>query len=288
MSPSRREGGGAGRRPADAGRTGGAGRQEEAPVGGAPAVEVRESLKALAGTAADRLLAAARAAIAARGRFTLAVSGGSTPVPLYERLAAPAAAGAVDWSAVWVFWADDRWVPHDHPDSNVKLVRDHWLARSPSPPGRVYPPRSAELGPDEAAADYAAVIRTAFGIGPLGVPRFDLHLLGVGEDGHTASLFPDHPALEERERLVVAPWIPQLRAYRITLTLPVFNRGREVWMLAAGSRKAPVVRRVFDQLRRPVGPDTLPAARIRPAAGRLLWLLDEAAAAALPPEVRRA
>lgn len=255
---------------------------------GPPVVEVRESLEALADEAAGRLLGVGQRAIAARGRFTLTVSGGSTPAPLYDRLAGPAAAGALDWSRVHVFWGDDRWVPHDHPDSNVKLVRDRWLGRTPSPPGHVYPPRSAELGPDEAAADYAAVIKTAFGIGPLDLPSFDLHLMGVGEDGHTASLFPGHPALEERERLVVAPWIPQLRAYRITMTLPVFNHAREVWMLVAGSRKAPVMRRIHDELGRPVGPDTLPAARVRPAGGRLLWFLDAAAAAGLPPALRRA
>ncbi len=251
-------------------------------------VEVRERPDALADEAARLLLETGRAAIAARGRFSLTVSGGSTPAPVYDRLAAPGAAGALDWPKVHLFWGDDRWVPHDHPDSNVRLVRDHWLDRTPSPPGHVYPPRSAELGPDEAAADYAAVVRTAFGIGPPDLPVFDLHLMGIGEDGHTASLFPGHAALEEAERLVVAPWIPRLRARRITMTLPVFNRAREVWMLVTGAAKGAIVRRVHEQLGRAVGSDTLPAARVRPMSGRLLWLLDAAAAAELPPGARGA
>ncbi len=249
-------------------------------------VDVRDNLGAMAAEAARRLVILGRAAIQARGRFTLSVSGGTTPAPLYDRLADPGLARALDWSAVHVFWGDDRLVPHDHPDSNVRLVREHWLARTPTPPAHVYPPRSGGPDPDAAAADYAAVLRTAFGVRPPDTPVVDLHLIGVGEDGHIASLFPGSAALDETERLVLAPWVPQLGAHRLTLTLPVFTHAREVWMLVSGAKKARVVREVLEQLDRPIMADTLPAARIRPRSGRLVWLLDEAAAAALPPGVR--
>ncbi len=254
--------------------------------GGRVIVDVRDNLGAMAAEAARRLVTLGRAAIQARGRFTLSVSGGTTPAPLYDRLADPGLARALDWSAVHVFWGDDRWVPHDHPDSNVRLVREHWLARTPTPPAHVHPPRSGGPDPDAAAADYAAVLRIAFGVGPPDTPVVDLHLIGVGEDGHTASLFPGSAALDETERLVLAPWVPQLGAYRITLTLPVFNHAREVWTLVSGAKKAPVVRQVIEELDRPVRADTLPAARVRPTSGRLVWLLDEAAAADLPARLR--
>lgn len=249
-------------------------------------VDVHSTLAALADGAASRLVAAGRTAIRERGRFMLSVSGGATPAPLYDRLADPGLAGALEWRAVHLFWSDERWLPHDHPDSNVRLVREHWLSRTRTPPGHIFPPHGGGPHPDAAAAEYAAVLRTAFGLGPLEPPVFDLHILGVGQDGHTASLFPGSAALDETERLVLAPWVPQLGAHRLTLTLPVFNRGREVWMLAGGAGKAAIVRRVLEQLDRPVAADTLPAARVRPTDGRLTWLLDEAAAAELPAELR--
>ncbi|HEY8368795.1 MAG TPA: 6-phosphogluconolactonase [Thermodesulfobacteriota bacterium] len=249
-------------------------------------LDVRESQGALAAEGARRLVDLGRAALAERGRFVLSVSGGATPAPLYDRLGEPGMATRLDWSRVYLFWGDDRWVPHDHPDSNVRLVREHWLARAPRPPGHVHPPPSGGPDPDRAARAYEATIRGALGVAPGDVPVFDLHVMGVGDDGHTASLFPGLPALDETERLVVAPFVPQVGGYRITLTLPVFNRAREVWMLVAGAHKAEVVRRVLAAADAPVGPDTPPAARIRPSQGRLVWLLDEAAAARLPDRLR--
>lgn len=250
------------------------------------AVDVRDSLGAVASEAARRLVDLAREAIAARGRFVLSVSGGTTPAPLYDRLGEPGMAARVDWSRVHVFWGDDRWVPHNHPDSNVRLVRTHWLARAPKPPGHVVPPPSGTPDPAAAGLAYEVALRDALSVTPGQVPVFDLHIMGVGDDGHTASLFPGSPALDETRRLVVTPWVPHLDAYRITMTFPVFNAAREVWLLVAGARKAEVVRRVLDASLAPIGPDTPPAARIRPTAGRLLWLLDEPAAARLPERLR--
>jgi 6-phosphogluconolactonase len=247
-------------------------------------VDVRDSLGALASEGTRRVVVLAREAIAERGRFVVSVSGGATPGPLYDRLADPGLARRIDWSRVHVFWGDDRWVAHDHRDSNVRLVRDHWLSRAPVPPRYVYPPPSGGPDAEAAAAAYEATLRQALGAAE-GVPAFDLHVTGVGDDGHTASLFPGSPALEEAERLVAVPYVPTLKTRRITLTLPVFNAAREVWLLVAGARKASIVRRVLEQAERPVGADTLPAARLRPA-GRLVWLLDQAAAAELPPHWR--
>ncbi len=249
-------------------------------------IDIRDSLSALASEGARRLVDLARAAIAERGRFVLSVSGGATPAPLYDRLGEPGMAGRVDWSRVHVFWGDDRWVPHDHPDSNVRLVREHWLARAPEPPGRVFPPASGGGDPEGAARAYETTIREALGVAPGEVPVFDLHVMGMGEDGHTASLFPGHPALDETRRLVVAPFVPHLDSYRITLTLPVFDHAREVWMLVVGGRKAEVVRRVLEAAEAPIGPATPPAARVRPSGGRIVWLLDEAAAARVPERLR--
>jgi 6-phosphogluconolactonase len=246
-------------------------------------IEVRDSLSGVAADGLRRLLEVARTAIAERGRFMMSVSGGTTPAPLYDRLGEPWVADRVDWSRVYVFWGDDRWVPHDDAESNVRLVRERWLVRAPVPPGHVYPPPSGGPDPDAAAGAYAATLRLAFGLdSPGAVPVFDLHVMGVGDDGHTASLFPGSSALDVQDRLVVAPYVAPLGAHRITLTLPVFNGSREVWFLVAGARKAPVVRRVVDEAERPVTADTLPAARVRPEGGCVVWLLDEAAAAALP------
>ncbi len=250
------------------------------------AVDIRDSLSALASEASRDLLDLARPAIDERGRFVLSVSGGTTPGPLYDRLGEPGMAERIDWSRVYVFWGDDRWVPEDHPDSNVRLVRERWLDRAPKAPGHVFPPPSGGPDPDGAARAYEATLRQALGASAGDVPVFDLHIMGVGDDGHTASLFPGSPALVETRRLVVAPWVPHLGSHRLTMTFPVFNQAREVWMLVAGARKAEVVRRVLEAAAAPVGPGTPPAARIRPAAGRVVWLLDEPAAAQLPDRLR--
>jgi 6-phosphogluconolactonase len=249
-------------------------------------IDVRDSLSALAAEGARRFLDVARRAIDERGRFVLSVSGGSTPGPLYDRLGEPALASRIDWARVFVYWGDDRWVPHDHPDSNVRFVRERWLERAPTPPARVYPPATGVGDPDAAAAAYERTLRETLGVAEGEVPVFDLHLMGLGDDGHTASLFPGTAVLDERRALVAAPFVPRLATHRMTLTLPVFDAAREVWFVVSGGRKAGVVRRVLDEWAAPIGPATLPAARVRPAAGRIVWRLDQPAAAALPEDRR--
>ena len=231
-----------------------------------PQLAVEALAQAVRGLSAD--------SVAARGRFTVALSGGSTPAALYRLLASPPLADDIDWSRWHVFWGDERCVPPDHPDSNFGMARRTLLDHVPIPPSQVYR-MVGEDPPQQAAADYALALADA--LAPDG--RLDLALLGIGDDGHTASLFPGTVALEERERLVVANWVPHLDAYRITLTLSTLNRARSVAVLATGADKADAVRRALAS--RP-GDATPPIALVGPADRRAAWYLTQDAAADLP------
>lgn len=226
---------------------------------------------ALAHEAARRFVALAREAAESRGRFSAALSGGSTPGGLYRLLAEEPYRSQVPWEAVHLFWGDERCVPPDDPGSNYRLAEEILISQVPIPPENVHRVRG-ELEPSSAARDYEHEIQDFF-CGPHA--RFDLILLGLGEDGHTASLFPGSPALAETERLVVAATaVYQDRpAQRVTLTLPVLKSARQVLFLVAGSAKAGVVQAVLE------GTDErLPAWQVQPGAGDLTWLLDAQAA----------
>jgi len=230
----------------------------------------------VAAAGAAEVLARAGEAVAARGAFALALSGGTTPRALYALLAEPAGAFAarMPWPRTQVFFGDERHVPPDHPDSNFRMAQEALLARVPIPAENVHRIRGELPDAAGAAAAYEGELRAVLGSDP----ALDLVLLGLGEDGHTASLFPGSPALEERERWVAAAWVEGLGAWRITLTLPVLERAREVVFLVAGASKAEALRRA---LRGGAQPEPVPAARVRPREGRLLWLADRAAAASL-------
>ena len=220
--------------------------------------------------AAETVLAGARAAIAERGAFRLALSGGSTPKVLYRLLGSKPYRSAVVWPKVHVFWVDERCVAPDHEDSNYRIAYEAFLSRAAVPPGQIHRIRGEE-GPEAAAVAYELELRDQFG-GT--TPGFDVVILGVGEDGHTASLFPGgmdhHP-----ERLAV-PVFRTSGHSRVTLTLGVLNRSRQAVFLATGAEKARIVATILD-----AGAATdLPAALIRPAGG-LLWLLDREAAVKL-------
>jgi 6-phosphogluconolactonase len=220
-----------------------------------------------------------RESVQQRGVCRAALAGGSTPKGLYSLLAAdPRWRDTVRWDALEVFWGDERHVPPDHADSNYRMAAEAMLSRVPIASAHVHRVRSEEPDAHAAAAAYEAEIRAAFGAGT-GIPRFDLILLGLGSDAHTASLFPGTAALGERDRLVVANWVSKLSAYRITLTLPIINAARVVLFMVAGSDKAAAVRAVLapDADARPV-----PAALVRPQPGKLVWLLDSAASGMLP------
>jgi 6-phosphogluconolactonase len=234
----------------------------------------------LAQEAARSLAQAAAQAIASRGRFTLALSGGSTPEGLYLKLAGPEFAGQIDWPRVFVFWGDERAVPPDDPQSNYGMAKRVLLDHVGIPPENIFR-LQGELPPAEAARAYENVLRSFIEAPDLASsPRatFDLTLLGLGADGHTASLFPRTEALKERERWVVANYVGSLGSWRLTLTLPAINRSRQVWFLAAGPDKAGRVAQVVAGT--PAG-EALPAQLIRPETGRLRWFLDQAAASGL-------
>ena len=227
--------------------------------------------EAVAREAARRFVALSRDAAGSRGRFSVALSGGSTPGLLYRLLAGELYRAQVPWEDVHLFWGDERCVPPGDPGSNHYLAQETLISRVPIPPGNVHRVRG-ELEPEMAARAYAQELQDFF-CGPHA--RFDLILLGLGEDGHTASLFPDSPLLSETERLVAAATaVYQDRpAERVTLTLPAINAARQILFLVTGFAKASVVQAIME------GADQrLPAQRIRPTAGQLDWLLDAEAA----------
>jgi len=230
-------------------------------------VKVVPDAEALAEATVALFEEAVRAGVTERGVARVALSGGHTPLPAYRQLAA----AGLDWSRIHLFWGDERGVPPDHPDSNYRAAKEALLDPARIPTEQVHR-IEAERPPEEAAERYEAEIRTAFGTGPSEVPRFDLVLLGLGPDGHTASLFPGTAALEEHERLVVANEVPG-KGTRITLTWPVLDAAARVAFLVEGAGKASIVHAVLD------GPEGVyPAQRVQPNHGRLLFLLDAPAA----------
>jgi 6-phosphogluconolactonase len=239
----------------------------EMPPKAMPDIVVLPDRDALAREAADRFVALARSAIAAHGRFTVALSGGSTPQLLYERLVTQ----PIEWQHVHVFWGDERCVPPDHPDSNYGMAQRDLLSHIDIPAQNVHR-LQGELDPVQAAQRYEAELRAVFGSSP----RFDLILLGLGTDAHTASLFPGTPALHEQQRWVVAHYVDKLQANRLTLTPPIINAAANVIFLIAGSDKAAALRSVWHG---PHDPDRFPAQIVMPTTGRVIWLVDQAAAA---------
>jgi 6-phosphogluconolactonase len=227
--------------------------------------------EALAREAGRRFVALAREAAGSRGRFSVALSGGSTPGKLYRHLAGEPHRAKIPWAEVHLFWGDERCVPPGDAGSNFHLAEETLISRVPIPPENVHRVRG-ELEPGRAARAYEQELQDFF-CGPRA--RFDLVLLGLGADGHTASLFPGSPVLAETERLVVAAnAVYQDRpAQRVTLTLPAINSARQILFLVTGSAKAAVVQSVVEG-----SDERLPAQRIQPAAGQLTWLLDAEAA----------
>lgn len=240
-----------------------------------PEIHISPDPQALAAEAARRFAALAEESITARGRFVVALSGGSTPKVLLGLLAQAPYRETLAWGRIHVAWGDERCVPPDDAQSNFRMAREALLAHVPIPEEHIHRIPAENPDHEAAAADYAATLRLVFALAGDELPRFDLIHLGLGTEGHTASLFPGSPALAERERFVAAPFVAKLDAYRITLTPPVLNAAREVQFLAAGAEKADIVR---DILHAPHNPTELPAQIVAPTDGRLVWLLDRAAA----------
>ncbi len=241
---------------------------------------VSQTPDALAVAAAQFFATTVAAAVAARGVARVAVSGGTTPRAMFALLADRSQPyfALIPWQRLHLFWVDERCVPPTDVESNYRMTSEAMLAHVPLPASQVYR-MEGELDPNIAAARYEAAVRAEFRLEGPQTPAFDLVLLGMGEDGHTASLFPRTEALHERSRIAVANSVPQKETWRITLTWPVIDQGREVAFLIEGAAKAPVVQSVF---RGAYNPEEKPAQLIRPANGRLTLLLDAAAAAELP------
>ena len=245
-----------------------------------PRVEIFHDYEALTQGAAEKIVRLGSEAIEEHGMFTVALSGGSTPRPLYTLLATGKFARSIDCSRVHLFWGDERCVPNDDPRSNYRMVRESLLDRAPVPQANVHRIHGEE-DPEVAAARYEQELRTFFGsTGIKGSPRvgFDLVLLGMGEDGHTASLFPRLSAVTEKVRWVVAQYIESSSMWRITLTPVIINRARHVIFVVSGAEKA---ERLRDVLRGPIQPEVLPAQMIKPVHGQLFWLVDHDAAGCL-------
>ena len=234
-------------------------------------LEVLPSATALADAVAGRFIAAAGDAIDSRGQFVVALSGGSTPRDTYRRLGSGALVSKVTWSRVQVLWGDERCVPPDHGESNYRMARETLLDRVPIPTTNVHRIHG-EDDPAAAAGDYEATLRA---LAPI-----DLVLLGLGEDGHTASLFPGSAAVGEQTRWVMPARATAASKWRITLTPAIINAAAEVLFLVSGGAKAGILRRVLEGPRRP---EELPAQAIVPTNGRVRWYMDAAAAADLTP-----
>ncbi|MDA8100776.1 MAG: 6-phosphogluconolactonase [Nitrospiraceae bacterium] len=236
-------------------------------------VRICDDPAALGREAAEALVRAAADATGARGRFSLVLPGGSTPRPLFELLGREPYRSRVPWTRTHLFWSDERLVPPDHDESNYGLAVRTFLPALPVPAEQVHRIR-AELGGELAAETYEKELWQAFGGS---IPVFDLVILGVGADGHTASLFPGSPAVEEGSRLAFFVAEERRGLRRVTLTLPVLNSSRRVIFLASGSRKANIVASLFD----PCDHRPLPLKMVRPEKGEVVWMIDREAAAGL-------
>jgi 6-phosphogluconolactonase len=223
-------------------------------------IRIFENSRELARGAAEHLVA-----LAQEDSFTVALSGGSTPKILYQLLAEEPFRNRVPWSNTHFYWSDERHVPPDHPESNYRMAHEAMLSRVPVPESNVHRVRSENPSAQEAADEYEKIV----------VPRLDLILLGLGADGHTASIFPGSEVLEETKRLIAAPWVEKLNTYRITMTLPLLNNGASILFLVSGKDKAEIVKEVIE------GPKKYPAQAVQPTNGELIWMLDRDAAAGL-------
>ena len=244
-----------------------------------PDITVLPDPPAIAADAAERIVRAADEAIALSERFRIGLSGGSTPKQLFQLLASDAYRDRIDWTHVEVFFVDERCVPPDHADSNYRMAREALLSKAPIPGDNVYRMRGEVDPPDEAAKEYGRMLKEKFG-GPTidEGGGLDVALLGMGDDGHTASLFPGTPAVTETKHRCVANYAEHSttgRSWRLTLTAPFINRSRDVIVLVAGANKAKTLAAVLEG---PRDPQRLPIQLIRPASGRMTWLIDAAAA----------
>jgi len=244
-------------------------------------LRVHADASELARAAAEELTNSAEKAVLDHDRFTIALAGGSTPKELYRLLASESEPfrARLPWALSHFFWGDERHEPPDHPESNYRMAREAMLDSVPVPPENIHRIPAEEPDAAIAAARYEEEIRAFFHLASGERPRFDLVLLGLGVDAHTASLFPGSAAVHESERLVVAPWVETQKSFRITLTPPVLNAAALVMFVVGGEGKAAALAAVLEGNR---DVDRYPAQVVRPVEGKLLWMVDRTAARLLP------
>jgi len=246
-------------------------------VSAAGEIRILTTPQELFASAAEEVVRLANDAVSSRGRFTVALSGGSTPKSLFNLLATNAKS-TLPWDRMFFFWSDERHVPPTDPDSNYRMASEAMLGKVPVPPANVF--RMEGENPDAAAAAeaYEKTLRKFFQVQAGEVPKFDLILLGMGPDGHTASLFPGTAGLQEKSRLVIANWVEKLKTHRLSFTLPLINAARNVAFLVSGTDKSSALKAVLE------GNDSgeqYPAKLVQPKEGKLVWFLDRAAASGL-------
>ncbi|MDY6988630.1 MAG: 6-phosphogluconolactonase [Thermodesulfobacteriota bacterium] len=233
-----------------------------------------------ASRAADMFRKRARDCVANQGRFAVALSGGSTPRPVHRLLGQEPYRSDIPWTGIHLFWVDDRCVPETSPDSNFGAAKEDFFGHIPMPISQIHP-MPVETLPEDGARQYEQELKAFFVSDKSGFPAFDLIFLGIGQDGHTASLFPGHGALDERKMWVVAVKGGHPNVSRLTMTLPVLNSAREIVFLVSGKGKAAVTKAIFNE-----NSTLLPAQRIQPTKGRVIWLVDKQASSLLSKRLR--
>jgi 6-phosphogluconolactonase len=237
-----------------------------------PDVRILTNIDAIAKRAAQDFLQSATQAVSEKGCFTVALAGGSTPKALYSLLASDAALRSqLPWDKMYVYFGDERSVGPDHADSNFRMATETMLSKVPLKPEQVFRIKGEYKDTEKAAQEYEQVLRTSFKIAEGQFPRFDLVFLGIGNEGHTASLFPGTKALHETKRVVVRNWVGKLYTNRITLTAPAINNAARVIFMITGADKALALKGILEG---PYEPDQLPAQLMQPPNGKLVWLVD--------------
>lgn len=239
-------------------------------------ITIYPDIDTLSQQAAGYTVRLANQSIVTHGRFTIALAGGSTPKKLYALLASEPYRSQVDWGLVEVFWGDERCVPPDHPDSNFRMAQEELLSKVPIPVSQIHRMPAEQPDHDAAARAYAAEIQRVFGTS--GIPHFDLIQLGMGPEGHTASLFPHQASLHEQQRLVIPVTTPKPPPDRLTFTPPLLNAARHVLFMVTGAEKADALHAILEG---DYQPDEYPAQIVRPTNGEVTWMLDTAAASKL-------
>lgn len=235
-------------------------------------IRVFEKIAEMNQAAAEMFFEIGKEAIARRGRFAVVLAGGSTPRELYRLISSDEHREKIEWHKVFFFFGDERLVPLDHPDSNYRMANENLFDRIEAPTSNIFPWNTKAENETVAAEEYEETLKTFFGES---LPRFDLILLGIGADGHTASLFPHTKALNETEHLTAANYVEKLDTTRLTFAYPIINHARQIAFLIAGVEKAPAVKAIIEGEPKP---DEFPAQAVAPKDGELTWFLDAASA----------